>query len=385
MDVFVFPDYRPSNPYQTLFYDDLSCHVSLWYRPVEDALLVQAVAAGDRRSVFHLHWEDAVYRQADCKAGAWESVRDFVRKIHAFKARGGHFVWTIHNETPHDDLHLDAHAWLVRELSGRADAIHVHSDAAVRHLIATRSLDPDKVIVSPHGNYLGYYECWSGTQSAARLRHQLPAGRRTLLMFGRLGSYKGAQELLESLRAPDLAELCLVVAGKQVDPIDMGSAGKPERVVVLDRFIDDEDVPSLFAAADAVVAPYRHTLTSGTVVLSLSMGRPVIAPRLFHIAETIEDGQTGFLYDAEDPAGLPSQLRRLAAAASLDQMHRNALDAGARLSWRATTEAILGVYRKLESASAGANGTMRPSDGVAWIRGRPPSGPKPDGDCSDPA
>jgi glycosyltransferase involved in cell wall biosynthesis len=235
--------------------------------------------------------------------------------IDHFTYSGGHYIWTVHNDAPHDGLQPEVHAWLVREMSGRAEVKHLHSQAAARHLIETRGLDPRRVVVTPHGNYLGFHTPWPGTQAAARQRHGLPQGlvqgRRILLLFGRLGAYKGAQDLIDCLQHPDLAGLCLVIAGKQIDRIDPGGT---DRVVVLDGFIGDAEVPALFAAADAVVAPYRRTLTSGTAVLALSLGRPVIAPGLFHIAETVEDGRTGFLYDPDDPSGLTGQLRRFAEA-----------------------------------------------------------------------
>ena len=347
MEVFVFPDYRATNPYQTLYYDDLSCHVSVRYRPIDDALLFQATTNGDGGIVFHLHWEDALYRHADDTAGAWRAAQDFVRKVAEFRARGGRFVWTVHNEMPHDDLHLDVHAWLVRELSGRVDGVHVHSRSAARHLVSTRGLDPDRLVVAPHGNFLSYYARWPGSQGDARRRHRLSEKRRILLLFGRLGSYKGASDLLSCIRQFDLPNTCLVIAGKQIDPIDLGEAIAPESVIVRNQFVDDDDIPSLFAAADVVVAPYRRILTSGTVVLALSMGRPVIAPRLFHIEETIVDGQTGFLYDVNDPAGLSRQLQRCAPVACLDKMKRNAQIAGERLTWNQTSQRILSLYRSL--------------------------------------
>jgi glycosyltransferase involved in cell wall biosynthesis len=347
LNVFVFPDYRGSNPYQTLYYDDLSCHVRVRYRSIDGALLLQATTIDEGGSVFHLHWEDAVYRQAEDNAGAWRAAQDFVRKVTEFRARGGRFVWTVHNEMPHDDLHLDVHAWLVRKLSGCADGIHVHCRSAARHLVSTRGVNPDKLIVAPHGNFLGYYARWQGSQGEARRRHQLSEKCRILLLFGRLGSYKGAPDLLSCIRQLDLPNTCLVIAGKQIDPIDPGKAVASENVIVRNQFIDDDDISSLFAAADFVVAPYRRIFTSGTAVLALSMGRPVIAPRLFHIEETIVDGKTGFLYDVNDPAGLSQQLQRSASAACIDKMKLDARIAGERLTWNGTSQKILSFYRQL--------------------------------------
>lgn len=345
MDVFVFPDYRDSNSYQTLFYNGLREYVHLRYRPICDAILHQVTASDPSAVLFHLHWEDAVYRDANDHADAWRAARNFIANLTRFKWRGGHFVWTIHNEAPHDGLHLDVHEWLVGELSKHADAFHVHSRLAADHLSTTRALDRDRFIVTPHGNYLDFYQRWPGTQFEARRRFGLPTERRVLLLFGRIGAYKGATEAIACVAQPNLANTSLVIAGKQVDPIEQGDGGNSGAIVVLDGFIDDDEIPPLFAACDFVLAPYRRSMTSGTVVLAFSMGRPVIAPRLFQIAEIVDDGISGFLYDPDDLHDLSRILLQCEAAGASSEMVAQAESAGARLTWDSNTDSMLELYR----------------------------------------
>jgi len=52
--------------------------------------------------------------------------------------------------------------------------------------------------------------------------------------------------------------------------------------------------------ADAVVLPFRDILTSGSAILALSHGRPVIAPALGCLPGTLPSDAT-FLYDADAP------------------------------------------------------------------------------------
>jgi hypothetical protein len=49
---------------------------------------------------------------------------------------------------------------------------------------------------------------------------------------------------------------------------------------LLTRFghVADEDICSLFDAADVVVLPYEDVLNSGSAILALSLDKPVIAP-----------------------------------------------------------------------------------------------------------
>ena len=64
------------------------------------------------------------------------------------------------------------------------------------------------------------------------------------------------------------------------------------------------------AACDAVVAPYRETLTSGTAMLAMSFGRPLVSIASGHLLDVI-DRETGELYDAADASGLRDALDRI--------------------------------------------------------------------------
>ena len=139
-----------------------------------------------------------------------------------------------------------------------------------------------KLALIHHGNYVGQYP-----EAGARWPRAVPAlglrgEARVLLLFGRLGRYKGGAELLEAFAALDDPGLWLVIAGKQVDPLTGARRAAGRRYAGAswceDRFIPPEQVPRLFHAADMAVLPYRASLTSGTALLALSQARPVLAP-----------------------------------------------------------------------------------------------------------
>ena len=59
-DVLVFPDYRVANPYQTLLYANVDSGFNVQITADWQAALAQAADP----IIFHLHWEDAIYRMA---------------------------------------------------------------------------------------------------------------------------------------------------------------------------------------------------------------------------------------------------------------------------------------------------------------------------------
>ena len=70
-------------------------------------------------------------------------------------------------------------------------------------------------------------------------------------------------------------------------------------------------MPALLAAADVVVLPFRRVSTSGSALLALCHGRPLIVPDLPGLADL--PGQAVLRYDGSRP-GLAAALTRLADA-----------------------------------------------------------------------
>lgn len=345
MDVFVFPDYRQSNPYQTLYYEPIAARVNIRYGSLQAALRHLQRQPSDW-TVFHLHWEDAIYRGLDVET-AWQTAREFVATAEDFVAGGGRIVWTVHNEAPHDALHTEVHDFLVAALAKLAGRIQFHCRSAADHVARRRSIDHGKIFIAEHGNYIGYYPAWTSTQRAARARYALPENGLHLLLFGRLGAYKGAEALIDCLRRNRLPGLVAVVAGKQIDAIDADDLTASRRLIVLSGFVDDEDVAPLFSSADIVAAPYRAMLTSGTVMLAMSLGRPVLAPDLHHVSELIVHGESGVLYDPSEPGSFCRALVEAVRRDDLAELGKNARRSAETYSWQAAGKRVLASYREL--------------------------------------
>lgn len=70
------------------------------------------------------------------------------------------------------------------------------------------------------------------------------------------------------------------------------------------RFINNDEVNLLFGAADATVLPYREASQSGVMFMSFAQGVPVIAPTLGGFPEDVEEGETGFVFETNNPHSL---------------------------------------------------------------------------------
>ncbi len=249
--LFYFPDYAHANPYQSLLYSGIDAVFHSQSGTIEDARLKLQRQAWDSRVIFHLHWEDAIYRHLPGEGEALAECQRFLDQLESFQDEGGLFLWTLHNLAPHDGRYLEVHRELFAKLASLADQIHLHSYAALEELERERVLGRDKITVVPHGNYRPVFP------NPGPLTPGAAEGGRRFLLFGRLGRYKGGQELVRSFAGLDDPESLLTLAGKQIDPIDLSGlpAAVCERIAVQDRYLSDAELLQTFADAHFVVRP----------------------------------------------------------------------------------------------------------------------------------
>ena len=96
-------------------------------------------------------------------------------------------------------------------------------------------------------------------------------------------------------------------------------------------------------AADAAVLPFRDILTSGSAILALSHGRPVIAPAMGCLPGTLPADAT-FLYDPDADGALADAMRQ-AAAADLAVMGARARAYAETIDWGPIAEQTAALYR----------------------------------------
>jgi glycosyltransferase involved in cell wall biosynthesis len=138
-----------------------------------------------------------------------------------------------------------------------------------------------------------------------------------LLYVGRIDERKGIDTAIRALdHLPAQARLDVVGAGDRAAEQRLRAIAD-ERV----RFrpnVAREQLPAVYAGADAVVFPVRWNEPWGLVPLeAMGIGRPVVATGRGGSGEYLRDGVNTLLFDAEEPAALASQVTRLAGNEAL--------------------------------------------------------------------
>ncbi len=274
------------NPYQRLLYRELGKHgVRILRTPWRFDFL-------PLRGAFHwlhLNWPDTLYASPDPETQR-RRFGGFVRVVERLKRNGTRILWTVHNEFPHENVDARFHRRANETLVGLADLIHVHFRAAETVLHEAYGADAGKVLVLPHGHYGDYYGP-PLPRAAAKATFGVPADARLLLSLGYVRGYKGLERAVASFEACRDERLHYVIAG---EPADEGlaaflraAAARNPRLVLHPRKIEERDFPRFLSAADAFLFPSREFFTSGSVMLALTYGLPVIAVPMNHTLEFV--------------------------------------------------------------------------------------------------
>lgn len=168
-----------------------------------------------------------------------------------------------------------------------------------------------------------------------------------LLFFGFIRRYKGLDTLIEAM--PEILRvrpLTLVVAGEFYEPAEpyrsrIAELGLGDRVRLLDRYLPDEEVRTLFAAADVAVLPYRSATQSGVIPVAYAAGCPVITTEVGGLPEFVDEGRSGHTVPPEDPRALADAVRRFFAAGGRAAYAEGVRETAKRYSWERLADAVL--------------------------------------------
>lgn len=174
-------------------------------------------------------------------------------------------VRTVHNVAPHEGQGR-IQRWIARFLDKHTTVWIVLNDT-------TPTPDATRTVVVPHGHYRDWYAPYP-----PRAPHP-----GACLMFGQIRRYKGAVELVRcftELKDP-LATLALVGSAQDYELRreleDLAS--EDGRVALHFDFAPDRDLAEHIYRSEVVILPYTAIENSGSALLALSLGRPVVMPR----------------------------------------------------------------------------------------------------------
>lgn len=355
MKIVVAPDWREGNPYLTMLEESAKksdptlnfCYANF------DGGLFSLLKLGIKywdADVIHLHWV------TDLTAPIAWSGSDRVAKIKAWllglqatalRLLGIRLLWTVHNLVSHESLNVKREKVARHRLAISVNRIVLHSHSALelvrRELCLPLSIRAE---VLPHGNYEGQYPAASYDLRALDQRLIKDTNSIKLLFFGAVRPYKGLEILIDALKEVRRPDLQILIAGSASDPRLakqlVAYADTDSRVVLALRRVDEHQVFSIFAWADAVLIPFDRTLTSGSVVLAFTCGRPVISSTRAKVLDLINTNN-GYLFSDGELANVMTHLKK----STLLKMREHASETAVKLDRADIGRRLAQIYKEL--------------------------------------
>jgi glycosyltransferase involved in cell wall biosynthesis len=305
-----------------------------------------------------IHAENVTLVHARSRAPAWAAWL-------ACKRTGTHFVTTYHGvygeELPFKRRY--------NAVMARGEIVIAASHFVAGVIRRRHKVDPSRIRVIPRGVDPRVFDPDTiSPDRIARMAQTLraPDGMPTVVMPGRLTTWKGQAVLLQAIARLSRRDVCCVLVGsdqgrtkyaKELEQLGE-SLGIADRVRIVGHV---EDIPAALMLSDVVVHASTQPEAFGRVVIEAqAMGRPVIATNLGGPSETVDHGVTGWLTAAGDVDALAHALDEVL---SMNADARMALGRRARASvlngytLEAMRNATLDVYEEVltgQAASAAA-------------------------------
>lgn len=272
-------------------------YTSLLYRALRDV----GVDAQDMMSpgsllrrwdVVHLHWpENSLTGRSNTGSGAaisWAMGPSVLPArfragillglLRLWRRRGAAVVWTRHNYRAHGECDADQQSRLQASLLRLTDAVIYLSNSSAANDPLNVSAYDIPVRIVPHGHYLPVLP------DVLPRRPPRPAGAPLrILMFGRMDRYKGASALVAATRmvgSSVVQRLILLGAVSDAEYSEHlnAAADLDHRIEVRARRFSNEELVEASAESDIAVLPYERVVNSGSTLMALSLGLPVVAP-----------------------------------------------------------------------------------------------------------
>lgn len=251
--------------------------------------------------VLHINWLHHFYRADDLATGV-KRLHDFIERLHYAKQLGYCIVWTMHNFYPHERPFPELDHLAQLSMCQLADHVVVHCGYAAK-LAREKFYRIKNLHVIPHGNYIDAYPN-EISQIAARRKLGISDAAFVYLFVGNARPYKGIDRLIRAFE--DVADVQSVLVLMMRSGLNPEYANEIQAAVQHDvriltfvsPFFEREEFQTYLNAADIAVLPFVDVLTSGSAILALSFGLPVILPEIGCLSELIDDSM-GILFDAQ--------------------------------------------------------------------------------------
>ena len=218
--------------------------------------------------------------------------------------------FVCHNVAPHESTLFDRILSKYAFFSARYFIVHSEEDRT--NLLAMK---PNAIVKkNGHPTYAVFGEFTNYDKNQARRKLNIAQHNHVLLFFGFIRPYKGLSYLIQAMKTVIKHVDCLLlIVGEFYEPkrkyisliVDLHL---DKHIIVIDKYVSNEDVSLYFCSSDVVVLPYVQATQSGIIQIAFGLNRPIITTNVGGLPEVVEDGKTGFVVAAKSPEHLAAAI-----------------------------------------------------------------------------
>jgi glycosyltransferase involved in cell wall biosynthesis len=247
-----------------------------------------------------------------------------------------------------------------RKIGKSADAIIVHHGLSMKKILADHNVTEDKIHVIPHGTGI----ISGGDALLGRKLFDLPQSGKIILFFGFIHVQKNIHVLIKAM--PDilkkLPDTHLVIAGsvagntwynrlyaKYLDYL-IKSRSLCDNVHITAKFIENEQIPHIYAASSLILLPHSqgYGSASGVVHMALGMERPPVCSDSLKFEEVKMNISDELLVPAHNSSAWSQTIVRLLTD---DKYYGDILtkvrNYAEKTSWEAAAKKHIEVYKDI--------------------------------------
>ena len=230
----------------------------------------------------------------------------------------GCLYYTVHDVVPHERVYTGIKEYF----------FSIYMRLAVKYImrkadcLVTNSHNQCQLIKNMYPNKKTYYQPFpplitdsilTGNKSCP----EIASLYGYILFFGCIDKYKGIEYLYEAfVNNEKLRDYKLVIAGK--GPVYFPYTDDP-RIVFINRYIEEEEVKSLFTRASCVVYPYISATQSGVLTIACQFQTPALVSDIPFFRE-ITDEKCCLFFKPADTRDLSEKLERLLFHTDINEM-----------------------------------------------------------------
>lgn len=327
-----FPSLRKmeGNPYWPMLVSEMESFGVKFIRETPDTFTGKWLWANRKViNVLHIHFFQLFYAEKNGRANFLKVCKFAINLVYA-RLLGFRVVFTLHDIEPTYWLNpkwVDrlGHYFAIK----LPERVIVHCETA-KLLLESKFHRKKGIYLVNHPHYLNTYKSDVSKDEARQHIGVTNKDQFVFTFFGGIRPNKGVEDLIRAFRKLKHENYQLVIAGAVNKPASYSQylqalAAGDRRISFHFKLIPDEEIQYFLKSADVVVLPFAKILISGSAILSLSFGRPLITPRMGCLPELLESG-AGWLYEPGNVEDLSKKMAE-AAITDLTQISENALNA----------------------------------------------------------